>query len=94
MPTYKENREQIRSKLYEINTSMDRDEAYKKMVDYVLTIATRAWEESARRYGYDQEDIDGDIKDDFIKLGLVPDLGDQITELIQTGSEDGKDETK
>lgn len=90
MPTYKENREKIRNKLYEINATVDRDEAYKKMVDYVLTVATKSWEEASRRYGYDREDIDGDIEDDFINLGLVPGLDDQINERIKPGREAGK----
>lgn len=45
MPTYEENREKINKRLYDINTTMDRKEAYEATVDYILKVLEQGYKQ-------------------------------------------------
>lgn len=71
MTTYHENRDKIHKKLYEINTTMDKEEAYQATIDYIMKVATDAWIGAARQHGWENDNIEEEIKYDLWKLGLI-----------------------
>lgn len=94
MPTYEENRSKIKEKLYEFNSTLDREDAYNATVDYIMGVAIQSWREAAREYGWENDEIESEIRADLYRLGLIPPAGHERYKTKQPDQEDGNDEAK
>jgi hypothetical protein len=77
MGTYEENREKIRKRLYDINTTLDRNEAYEATVDYVMKVAQDLYKQGISDIKnwnvYTDDWNDQDTEERLISIGVKKD---------------------
>lgn len=74
MPTHEENRKNINKRLYDINTTLDRDEAYKATVNYILKVSEMSYKQGIKdlqeTHIYTQDWNDEDTEERLIQIGV------------------------